>query len=171
MSPEQKSGNPTKRGVRKQPGMPLPRRRHSCIVIGAGLAGLAAAYRLKTRGWEVKVLDGLPRVGGRVFSYSFDDAPELVCELGGEWIGADHRAMKTLCRDFNLRLLSHKYFFSFWDGGRSSKTFRPAGWSFSNQSKEKFDAFARRFLKCKGPEQRDLDQFDWWTKLRMLGFT
>jgi len=41
----------------------------SCIVIGAGLAGLSAAYRLRTRGWKVTVLEALQKVGGRVFSY------------------------------------------------------------------------------------------------------
>ena len=69
----------------------------SCIVIGAGLAGLSAAYRLRTRGWKVTVLEALQKVGGRVFSYRSKQAPKLVCELGGEWIGVRHKAMRRLC--------------------------------------------------------------------------
>jgi len=40
-----------------------------CVVIGAGLAGLAAAYRLIQNGCTVEVLEAdKKRVGGRVFT-------------------------------------------------------------------------------------------------------
>ena len=41
------------------------------VVIGAGLAGLAAALELKHGGWTVTVLEARPRVGGRVHTTSF----------------------------------------------------------------------------------------------------
>jgi monoamine oxidase len=149
----------------------MPRRNGSCVIIGAGLAGLAAAYSLKKRGWQVTVLEALRGAGGRVYSYSFKEARDLVCELGGEWIGADHHAIIRLCREFKLLPLQHhQYSYSFWDGATGSKIFRPGQWSYSSRSKEKFDAFAKRFKHYSEAERRDLDQFDWWTRLRMLGF-
>lgn len=36
------------------------------IVVGSGLAGLTAAYRLKQAGWQVKVLEKTDHIGGRV---------------------------------------------------------------------------------------------------------
>ena len=42
--------------------------RKRCVVIGAGLAGLAAAYRLIQSKWDVVVLEAhRERLGGRVF--------------------------------------------------------------------------------------------------------
>ena len=149
----------------------MPRKNASCVVIGAGLAGLAAAYSLKKRGWQVTVLEASHRVGGRVYSYRFKEAPNLVCELGGEWIGAGHHAIRRLCRELKLPLQRHQYSFSFWDGAKRSKTFRPGQWPFSRHSKKKFDAFASKFEHYSEPELRDLDQFDWWTRLRMVDFT
>jgi len=73
---------------------PAPR---SCIVIGAGLSGLAAAYKLKRGGWNVTVLEARDRLGGRVLSYSFGEDAGLVCELGAEWIGKSHKPRKTGC--------------------------------------------------------------------------
>ena len=35
------------------------------IIIGAGMAGIAAAFHLHTQGYRVKVLEGRDRVGGR----------------------------------------------------------------------------------------------------------
>jgi len=62
-------------------------RRFSCVVIGAGLSGLSAAAALQKAGWSVTVIDARDRIGGRVLSHSFAERPNLVCELGGEWIG------------------------------------------------------------------------------------
>ena len=84
----------------------LQRRKYSCIIIGAGLAGLAAAHSLKD--WDVTVLKARPRVGGRILSYNFKENPELVCELGGEWVGASHERMKALCHDFKIPLQDHR---------------------------------------------------------------
>ena len=37
----------------------------TAIVVGAGLAGLSAAYELQKDGWQVTVLEARPQVGGR----------------------------------------------------------------------------------------------------------
>jgi monoamine oxidase len=89
----------------------VQRRSYSCIIIGAGLAGLAAAHALKRNkpGWKVTVLEARERIGGRVFSYRFDQNPELVCELGGEWVGESHERMKALCLDFGVPLKDHRF--------------------------------------------------------------
>lgn len=41
---------------------------HDAIVIGAAIAGLAAAYALTQAGWRVRVLEARPRVGGRIWT-------------------------------------------------------------------------------------------------------
>ncbi|HKR00562.1 MAG TPA: FAD-dependent oxidoreductase, partial [Pyrinomonadaceae bacterium] len=74
----------------------IQRRNYSAVIIGAGLSGLAAAHALKQAHWNVTVLEARERIGGRVLSYSFKDS-DLVCELGGEWVGESHERMKALC--------------------------------------------------------------------------
>jgi len=143
----------------------------SCIVVGAGLAGLSAAYRLIKRGWEVTVVEALQRVGGRVFSYRFIQAPHLVCELGGEWIGAKHSAMLRLCDEFGLKRDPHRYAFSFWNGRKRSRMFLPGAWSFSPKTRRNFGRFKKSFLAYDTAQLKELDQYDWWTMLRSMGFT
>jgi monoamine oxidase len=73
------------------------------IVIGAGLAGLSAAYDLHRAGWRVTVLEARDRVGGRVHSMrKFSDG--LVAEGGGEFIEASHTRMIALAKQFGLQL-------------------------------------------------------------------
>ncbi|HLE91118.1 MAG TPA: NAD(P)/FAD-dependent oxidoreductase [Anaerolineales bacterium] len=72
-------------------------------VIGAGLAGLSAAYDLQRAGWNVTVLEARERVGGRVYSVrSFSNG--LVAEAGGEFIEDNHIRMLALAKQFDLKL-------------------------------------------------------------------
>jgi monoamine oxidase len=74
-------------------------------IIGAGLAGLSAAYDLQRAGWNVTVLETRDRVGGRVHSIrTFKNG--LVAEAGGEFIETTHTRMLALANQFNLQLAS-----------------------------------------------------------------
>lgn len=58
--------------------------RHRVLVIGAGLAGLAAAHRLQQQGQEVRVLEARERIGGRIWTST--QWPGLPLDLGASWI-------------------------------------------------------------------------------------
>ncbi|MCA1664958.1 MAG: FAD-dependent oxidoreductase, partial [Myxococcales bacterium] len=45
------------------------------VVVGAGVAGLAAAARLRARGCDVVVVEGRTRAGGRVHTLRGDGWP------------------------------------------------------------------------------------------------
>ena len=63
-------------------------RRRDVLVIGAGLAGLAAALRLQESGCDVEVLEAKSQVGGRIRSIQRGDGVE---EAGGTTIGGGYR--------------------------------------------------------------------------------
>jgi len=70
------------------------------VVVGSGLAGLAAARRLVTLGHEVTVVEARERVGGRTEGLVLDDGTPL--ELGGQWLGEGHTRMHELVRELGL---------------------------------------------------------------------
>src|SRR5689334_10211734 len=65
------------------------------VVVGAGLAGLAAARALGAAGMRTIVVEARDRVGGRVLNHDLGTGD--VVELGGEWVGpAQLRANKVI---------------------------------------------------------------------------
>jgi monoamine oxidase len=70
------------------------------VVVGAGLAGLAAARRLVHHGLDVVVLEGRDRVGGRTEGGATADGTPI--ELGGQWIGPTQNRMYELVAELGL---------------------------------------------------------------------
>ena len=73
----------------------------SVIIVGAGLAGLCAAYELKTLGYTVSVYEARHRVGGRAYSFRF--ARNKIVEGGGELIGRNHPLWCGYAQTFKLK--------------------------------------------------------------------
>ena len=144
------------------------RRRKSCVIIGAGFAGLSAAYRLQNANWNVTVLEARTRIGGRVFSQTMPQNQNLVFELGAEWIGMSHERIKALCADFKIPLQKHQFDDYLLQNGKVS---RPGAWGFSEQAKTAFDKIKANYEKLTALQQRNLDKLDWWTYLEKIGFT
>lgn len=72
------------------------------MVIGAGLAGLAAAETLAAAGMEVVVLESRDRVGGRVWSLRLDGG--TIVEMGAEFVTAGYERLPALIARLGLRL-------------------------------------------------------------------
>ena len=72
------------------------------IVVGAGLAGLAAARDLDRAGVDVLVLEARDRPGGRVEQATLPDGRLL--QLGGELIGEFHTSYLELVEELGLTL-------------------------------------------------------------------
>jgi monoamine oxidase len=74
------------------------------VVIGAGFAGLAAAYELSRAGADVTVLEARNRVGGRVLSFR-DLVPGGTMEGGAELIGSNHPVWNAYKEQFKLSFI------------------------------------------------------------------
>lgn len=139
-----------------------------CVIVGSGLAGLAAAYKLKNAGWRVTVLEGRSRVGGRVLSHRMGEDNSLVCELGAEWVGESHERLKALCADFKIPLQKHQFEDHLLQNGKVS---RPGAWGFSPKARTAFEKMIAAYEKMTPLQKVRLDRTDWWTHLSNIGFT
>lgn len=141
-------------------GFDLSQTKKDVIIIGAGLAGLAAALKLKKRNISYTIIEARSRVGGRVFSHQID--PGLIIELGGEWVGDSHTRMQELCADFNLELQDNRF-----DSHLIFKeNYYPNGkWSYSEEWNKKFEQLVEDYHHMSEANQIKLDQHDWWRYL------
>jgi monoamine oxidase len=84
------------RGAAEGPGA----RRGTVLVIGAGMAGIAAARDLQSRGFRVTVLEGRDRVGGRMWTDRSLGSP---VDMGAAWIEGDRgNPVAALAREFGI---------------------------------------------------------------------
>lgn len=78
------------------------------VVIGAGLAGLAAASELQQRGHEVVVLEARDRIGGRIWTSS--RWPGMPLDLGATWIhGVKGNPLTDLADELGARRVVTRY--------------------------------------------------------------
>jgi monoamine oxidase len=87
-------------------GVRRPAAGKKVIVIGAGLAGLSAAYELLQKGHEVTILEARTRAGGRVFTIREPFADGLYAEGGAMQVPDSHhwtmKYIKLLGLDLDL---------------------------------------------------------------------
>jgi monoamine oxidase len=89
------------------------------VVLGAGIAGLTAAYELTKLGFQVEILEATERAGGRTFTARggdvareedseqicrFDQAEHLYVNLGPARIPYHHDRILGYCREFGVEL-------------------------------------------------------------------
>src|SRR3990172_4663060 len=88
------------------------------LVVGAGLAGLAAAYELQKAGFGVTVLEARSRPGGRVRTYRDPFADGLYAEMGAEYVDATDEYDHLYCKEFGLKVLTAKLYDGIFVRGR-----------------------------------------------------
>ena len=81
-----------------------PQDGNDVVIVGAGVAGLTCAWRLRQAGVGVRLYEAQERIGGRMFSLRGHFADDQVCELGGELIDSGHERMRALAAELGLVL-------------------------------------------------------------------
>src|SRR5688500_13509201 len=82
-----------------EPGDSVPRR---VIIVGAGMAGLAAGYELLRAGHNPVILEAQHRVGGRVYTLREPFAPGLYAEAGAMRLPRAHELTMAYVNKFGL---------------------------------------------------------------------
>jgi len=81
------------------------RRAAKVVVVGAGLAGLSATYRLRKNGINAVLYDAQERLGGRCWSITdfFDNGQ--TAEHGGQFVDSRHTQLRALAEELGVGLI------------------------------------------------------------------
>jgi monoamine oxidase len=74
-------------------------------IVGGGISGLNAAYKLKRHGLSAGIYEASKRTGGRIYTAKDLLNPGLTTELGGEFVDSTHKEMMALVREFDFEWL------------------------------------------------------------------
>lgn len=131
------------------------------LVLGAGIAGLAAAQTLTSAGEDVIVLEAKDRIGGRTYTNrEFADHP---VEFGAEFIHGDKVAIWPLVDKLGLKTLHWQKMYD------SLVHLEEGNWLSMAEARATHPEFdiTRSWLI---PEVDPLDHEDWQTYLSRIGF-
>ncbi|MEG4011408.1 MULTISPECIES: flavin monoamine oxidase family protein [unclassified Microcoleus] len=79
--------------------------RSPILVVGAGIAGLTAAYRLRQAGVRADIIEATNRVGGRIRTIPKVAGTLIPAELGGEYIDTGHTNLISLATELGLQAI------------------------------------------------------------------
>jgi len=70
------------------------------LIIGGGLSGLLAGYRLKQKGTPFRILEARDRIGGRIDTISAKN--ETPVEMGATWFNKQHHLLIQLLEELEI---------------------------------------------------------------------
>ncbi len=76
------------------------------VIIGGGMAGLAALWHLTQAGIDAHLYEARTRLGGRMYTAKAKGMPAF--EMGGQLVNSDHQDMHDLCSEFGIDLIDRK---------------------------------------------------------------
>ncbi len=80
------------------------RKEETIAIIGAGIAGLNAAYQLQKKGVKSIVYEASERIGGRMYTMHDEFGKGITTDVGGEYVDTTHADIIALTTEFGLPL-------------------------------------------------------------------
>jgi monoamine oxidase len=124
------------------------------VVVGAGLAGLAAAHELTRHGRVVTIVEARSRAGGRVWTARDGFLDRQHAELGGEFVDDDHQHVRALAARFGLELVPVLRR-GFTQRHRSDGSHRVRRWAGWQELQQAFEPLIRRYRAAGGDERSE----------------
>jgi len=122
------------------------------LIVGAGIAGLTAAYHLRQAGVAVDVVEATHRVGGRIRSIANASGIPTAIELGGEFLDTGHTHLRSLAETLGLEIID----LEFADAGLGLGTL------FFEGNKLDLKAVIEDFLPLAKQIEQDLESLKGW---------
>jgi monoamine oxidase len=118
------------------------------VIVGAGLAGLTCAYRLKQAGITSTIYEAAERVGGRCWTRRGYFKDEQIVERGGELIDTCHQEIQELAKELGLEL----------DNLILSESVATKPFYFFDERPYSFDEVTNDFIEILPKLQKDLNE-------------
>ncbi len=74
------------------------------VIVGAGMAGLNAAYQFSKKGIKTRIFEASSRAGGRMFTMQDQFGEGITTDMGGEFVDTTHDDLLKLAKELNLSL-------------------------------------------------------------------
>ncbi|MBI5301851.1 MAG: flavin monoamine oxidase family protein [Chloroflexi bacterium] len=144
--------------------MPMATRPQKVVIVGAGMAGLTAAYELQRAGHEPLVLEAQPRVGGRIYTLREPFSDGLYAEAGAMRIPRVHDLTMAYIEKFQLEYspftMGNANAYYFINGRRtrvSEAKANPDGLGFAVAAHERGKSYAQLWEEAIQPIVKKLE--------------
>jgi monoamine oxidase len=111
-------------------------------IIGAGIAGLNAAYQLQKQGIKATIYEASDRIGGRMYTIRNEFGKDLTTDIGGEFVDTTHSDIIQLVKELGLS------FYDLRQDKLARKVFHFGGKQFNDEDlKKAIKPYAAQLMK------------------------
>ena len=142
------------------------------VILGGGLSGVYAAYKLEKLGYKVIIIEASSKLGGRIKTVKKNFlGNDFSLEFGAEYVSEGDTKLISLCKELKIDLKAIDFNLNIIDSNHKKVSFLDKSYFLESESLKKFNKLLLVLPKLNKDQLKSLDQINLYNYLKYQNLT